>query len=161
MDDVAIIGMAGRFPGARNICDFWRNLKDGVESISHFQTEELEVRDSARFGQDPNYVKARAVLDDVDLFDADLFGIYPQEAKLIDPQQRIFLECCREAFEDAGYDPTPGPSLTGVSAGCSPNSYFLRQVAGGTRYLDEYTEAYQVGFYPAMLGTIADTLATR
>src|SRR5277367_6025109 len=104
MDDVAIIGMAGRFPGARNTRDFWRNLKAGVESVSHFQLEELEVRDAARFSQDPNYVKARSVLDDVDLFDADLFGIFPQEAKLIDPQHRIFLECCWEALEDAGYD---------------------------------------------------------
>ncbi len=161
MDDVAIIGMAGRFPGARTTREFWRNLKAGVESVSHFQWEELEVRDPARFSQDPDYVKARSVLDDVDLFDADLFGIYPQEAKLIDPQHRIFLECCWEALEDAGYNPTSDPSLTGVFAGCSPNSYFMRQVAGGARYLDEFTEAYQVGFYPAMLGTIADTLATR
>lgn len=161
MEGIAIIGIAGRFPGARNVAEFWRNLRDGVESISQFRADELEIRDAARLGQDPNYVKARSVLENVDLFDAGFFGIYPNEAKLIDPQHRIFLECCWEAIEDAGYDPSTDPSLTGVFAGCSPNSYFLRQVAGTTAYLDDYTAAYQVGFYPTMLGTIADTLATR
>ena len=110
---------------------------------------------------DPGYVKAHSILDGVDLFDAEFFGIYPQEAKLMDPQHRVFLECCWEAMEDAGYDASKDPSTTGVFAGCSPNSYFLRQVASGSQYLDDYTGAYQVGFYPTMLGTIADTLATR
>ena len=85
MDGVAIIGIAGRFPGARNVAEFWSNLRNGVESISHFHAEELEVPDAARLANDPNYVKARSILDDVDLFDADFFGIYPQEAKVLDP----------------------------------------------------------------------------
>ena len=161
MDGVAIIGIAGRFPGARNVAEFWSNLRNGVESISHFHAEELEVPDAARLANDPNYVKARSILDDVDLFDADFFGIYPQEAKVLDPQHRVFLECCWEAIEDAGYDLSNGSSVTGVFAGCSPNSYFLRQIAGSAEYLREYTSAYQVGFYPTMLGTIADTMATR
>ncbi len=161
MDGVAIIGIAGRFPGARNAAEFWTNLRNGVESISHFRTEELEVRDAARLAQDPSYVKARSILTDVDLFDAEFFGFYPQEAKFIDPQHRVFLECCWEAIEDAGYDPANDPGVTGVFAGCSPNSYFLRQIAGSREYVDDYTSAYQVGFYPTMLGTIADTMATR
>ncbi|HLN03124.1 MAG TPA: amino acid adenylation domain-containing protein [Bryobacteraceae bacterium] len=161
MDGVAIIGMAGRFPGARNAAQFWSNLRSGVESISHFRADELEVEDAARLAQDPSYVSARSILDDVDLFDADFFGIYPQEAKFLDPQHRVFLECCWEAMEDAGHDLSNHPSVTGVFAGCSPNSYFLRQIAESTDYLREYTSAYQVGFYPTMLGTIADTMATR
>jgi len=161
MDGIAIIGLAGRFPGARNATEFWTNLRNGVESISHFRTEELEVRDAARLAQDPSYVKARSILTDVDLFDAEFFGFYPQEAKFIDPQHRVFLECCWEAIEDAGYDPASDPGVTGVFAGCSPNSYFLRQIAGSREYVDDYTSAYQVGFYPTMLGTIADTMATR
>ena len=70
MHGVAIIGMAGRFPGARNVAEFWSNLRNGVESISHFHGKELEVPDAARLANDPNYVKARSILDDVDLFDA-------------------------------------------------------------------------------------------
>ena len=161
MDGVAIIGMAGRFPGARNVAKFWSNLRSGVESIAHFRADELEVPNAARLAEDPNYVKARSILDDVDLFDADFFGIYPQEARFLDPQHRVFLECCWEAMEDAGYDLSNHPSVTGVFSGCSPNSYFLRQIAESTEYLREYTSAYQVGFYPTMLGTIADTMATR
>jgi acyl transferase domain-containing protein len=161
MDGIAIIGLAGRFPGARNATEFWTNLRNGVESISHFRTEELEVRDAARLAQDPSYVKARSILTDVDLFDAEFFGFYPQEAKFIAPQHRVFLECCWEAIEDAGYDPASDPGVTGVFAGCSPNSYFLRRIAGSREYVEDYTSAYQVGFYPTMLGTIADTMATR
>ncbi len=161
MDGIAIIGAAGRFPGARSVAEFWHNLREGVESISQFRAEELEVRDAAALSLDPNYIRARSILEDVDLFDAGFFGIYPQEAKFIDPQHRVFLECCWEALEDSGDDPSANDSLTGVFAGCSPNSYFLRQIAGSRAYIDDFTSAYQVGFYPAMLGTIADTLATR
>ena len=161
MNGIAIIGISGRFPGARNAAEFWRNLRAGVESISHFRVEDLEVRDAESLSRDPGYVRARSILEDVDLFDAAFFGIYPQEAKFIDPQHRVFLECCWEALEDAGYDPAQDASWTGVFAGCSPNSYFLRQIAGSRSYIDDYTSAYQVGFYPTMLGTIADTLATR
>src|SRR5262249_41019011 len=127
MDGIAIIGLSGRFPGARNTEQFWQNLRAGVESITHFGVEELEVRDAARLARDPSYVRARSILEDVDLFDASFFGIYPQEAKYIDPQHRVFLECAWEALEDAGYDPAADASWTGVFAGCSPNSYFLRQ----------------------------------
>lgn len=161
MSEIAIVGLAARLPGARSADEFWENLKNGVESISRFQVEELEVPNAAVQASSPDYVKARSVLDDVDLFDAGLFGIYPQEAEMMDPQHRVFLECCWQAFEDAGYDPSKDPALTGVFAGCSPNSYFLRQVVRDRQYVDDYTSAYQVGFYPTMLGTIADTLATR
>src|ERR1700756_2576215 len=104
-DSVAIIGMAGRFPGANSVAEFWRNQLAGVESISHFKIEELEVSGAAELAKAPNYVRAKSVLQDVDLFDAEFFGIYPREAELLDPQHRLFLECCWDAFEDAGYDP--------------------------------------------------------
>src|SRR5579872_5096617 len=111
LEGVAIIGMAGRFPGARSVAEFWRNQIAGIESISQFRVEDLEIPNAAQVSKDPTYVRARSILDDVDLFDAEFFGIYPREAELIDPQQRLFLESCWQAFEDAGYDPFayPGP----------------------------------------------------
>ncbi len=111
LEGVAIIGMAGRFPGAQSVAEFWRNQLNGVEAISHFRVDELEVPNAAELSKDPNYVRARSVLGDVGLFDAEFFGIFPREAELMDPQQRLFLESCWQAFEDAGYDPSiyPGP----------------------------------------------------
>ena len=99
---LAIVGMAGRFPGARTVAEFWQNQLAGVESIAQFRVEELEVANAVAAAADPSYVRARPVLDDVDLFDAAFFGVYPKEAELMDPQQRIFLECCWQAIEDAG-----------------------------------------------------------
>src|SRR5258708_26904896 len=107
---IAIVGMSGRFPGAKSVTQFWENQKNGVEAISQFSPEELEIADAPTLARDPRYVRARSVLDDVDLFDAGFFGIYPKEAELMDPQHRIFLECCWEAIEDAGYDPLNCPS---------------------------------------------------
>ena len=103
-DGVAIIGMAGRFPGARNVAEFWRNLLAGVESISFFSERDLDLPNSdARLASmDPHYVRARGVLEDADMFDAAFFGIMPKEAEMIDPQQRVFLETAWEALEDAG-----------------------------------------------------------
>ncbi|MGH9612688.1 MAG: type I polyketide synthase, partial [Bryobacteraceae bacterium] len=161
LEGIALVGMAGRFPGAPDARRFWENLANGVESISRFSVNELEVRDAARQAKDSNYITARGVLEGVDLFDAGFFGIYPQEAKLTDPQHRIFLECCWEALEDSGHDPARESSSVGVFAGCSQNSYFMTQVASGREYLQDYAAAYQVGFYPTMLGAMGDTLATR
>src|SRR5579859_8069364 len=106
---VAIIGMAGRFPGARSIGEFWRNQLNGIEAISQFEVDELEIPDAANLAKDPTDVRARSILEDVDFFDAEFFGIHPREAELMDPQHRIFLECCWQAFEDSGYDPLTFP----------------------------------------------------
>src|SRR5207344_802947 len=115
---IAIIGMAGRFPGAQNLDEFWRNLRDGVESISFFTEKELiQAGLSAKIVNDPRYVKARGVLAGDDLFDARFFGYSPREAELIDPQQRVFLECAWEALERAGYDPKRYQGSIGVWAG--------------------------------------------
>jgi amino acid adenylation domain-containing protein len=161
LTDIAIIGMAGRFPGARDIGELWRNLCAGRESIRFFTVEELEDDESRAQAQQPNYVRARAIMDDVDKFDASFFGIYPREAELIDPQQRIFLECCWHAFEDAGYDPLTYKDVVGVFAGCSPNSYFLKHVCADRDSIGVYSAGYQVSDFVKTLGTNSDFLATR
>src|SRR5215475_14408779 len=92
--DIAVIGMAGRFPGARSVDEFWENLCDGVESITRFTDDELRAAGvSEELLSNPRYVKARGLLDDVTLFDPGFFGITPREAEFMDPQQRLFLEC--------------------------------------------------------------------
>jgi amino acid adenylation domain-containing protein len=160
-DGVAIIGMAGRFPGARSVAEFWRNQLDGVEAISQFSIEDLEIPDAARIAQDSSYVRARSILDDVDLFDAEFFGIYPREAELMDPQQRLFLESCWVAFEDAGYDPFTFPGAVGVYAGSSTSTYFLSRLCTNPGFIDRFTGGYQVGNYPEMMGNNLDFLSTR
>ncbi|HEV7514944.1 MAG TPA: amino acid adenylation domain-containing protein, partial [Thermoanaerobaculia bacterium] len=124
---IAVIGMALRVPGAVSLDDFWRNLCGGVESISFFSQEELLAAGApAELLRDPHYVRARGVLQGVELFDAALFRIQPRQAALMDPQHRIFLECLWEALESAGYDPeTAGRSL-GLFAGAGVNSYSFR-----------------------------------
>src|SRR5215210_192429 len=93
-NQIAIIGMSGRFPGAANIDAFWRNLRDGVESISFYSNEEMsEAGVSPTLISDRNYVKAGAPLDDIELFDASFFGFSPRQAELTDPQHRVFMEC--------------------------------------------------------------------
>jgi len=126
INGIAIIGMAGRFPGARDLDQFWRNLRDGVESISFFTDEELlQAGITPELLENPGYVKARGALDGVELFDAAFFGFNPREAEITDPQQRIFLECAWEALESAGYDPQKYEGAIGVYAGVGVNSYLL------------------------------------
>jgi len=116
--DIAIIGIACRFPGAANADVFWDNLIGGVESISRFSEEELLAAGvDARLVADPHYVRAAPVLPDFDRFDAAFFGYAPREARLMDPQQRLFLEVAWEAFEDAGYDPLGDKGVVGIYAG--------------------------------------------
>ena len=103
--DIAIIGLAGRFPDADDVASLWANLLAGRECVTRFSDEELEaagVPEALR--RSPHYVPARAIIRDPALFDAPLFGFSALEAKITDPQHRVFLECCWEALEDAGYD---------------------------------------------------------
>jgi amino acid adenylation domain-containing protein len=160
-DAIAIVGLAGRFPGARTVGAFWRNLEAGVESISRFGEAELEDAFSDEVRRAPNFVRARPILEDVDKFDAEFFGMYAREAELTDPQQRLFLECAWEALEDAGCDPRRYRGAIGVFAGCSINTYFLHHVCTDRRALEEFTSNYQVGCYPQLLGAGLDFLATR
>jgi acyl transferase domain-containing protein/acyl carrier protein len=124
--DIAIVGMAGRFPGAKNLDEFWQNLRDGIEAISFFSDEELQESGvPAAEYTTPNYVRAAPVLNDIDLFDADFFGYSPLEAKTMDPQQRLMLECVWEALEHAGYDPEKHTEPIGVFAGARMSSYVV------------------------------------
>nr|QEO74345.1 Beta-ketoacyl synthase [uncultured bacterium] len=126
LEAVAIIGLAGRFPGAKNLELFWRNLREGVESVSFFTDAELTASgvDPALLAQ-PNYVKARAILDDVELFDASFFGFSPREAEITSPHHRIFLECAWEALEGAGYDSETFAGEVGVFAGMNMSTYLI------------------------------------
>jgi 3-oxoacyl-(acyl-carrier-protein) synthase len=126
---VAIIGMAGRFPGAEDIESFWRNLRAGVESIRFFSEQELRAAgiSASRF-RDPSYLPASGYLPGIEQFDAGFFGFTPREAQITDPQHRLFLESCWTALESAGYDPKRFPGLIGVYAGCGSSEYLWRHV---------------------------------
>ena len=158
---IAIVGAAGRFPGADNIQQFWANQRDGVESISFFRPEDLEVPNAAALAATEGYVAARGIVNNPGLFDAAFFGFYPREAELTDPQQRVFLECCWEALEDSGCDPYTTRKLIGVYAGASPGTYFLNHVCQSRAFIERFTSGYQVENYPEMLGFNSDFLSTR
>ena len=162
VEEVAVIGMAGRFPGASDIDAFWRNLKAGVSTLTRFADEEL-----ARAGTDPEllanpaYVKARPVLENVDLFDASFFGITPKDAEVMDPQHRLFLECSWEALERAGYNSETYDGAIGIFAGQSLNTYLLANLCPDRSSVEDLVGAYQVGAYPTVLGNDKDYLTTR
>jgi acyl transferase domain-containing protein len=152
---IAIIGMAGRFPGAANVDELWRNLRDGVESIRFFSEEELlAVGVPAELVKDPRYVRARAVLDGADLFDATFFGVSQREAEIMDPQHRLFLECAWEALESAGHDPETVSGPVGVFAGSSISSY-LQNLYANPEVLNA------VGEVQALIANEKDSLPMR
>lgn len=126
---IAVVGLACRFPGARTPDELWRNLRDGVESITFFTPEELQAAgvDAARL-RDPRYVAAKGVIEEADGFDAGFFGFSPREAALMDPQQRVFLETAWSALEDAGYDAKNFPGPIGVFAGSILSVYLVRNL---------------------------------
>ena len=121
---IAIIGLAGRFPGARDVNQFWSNLRDGVESITFRSREESAALGvSASKVSNPNYFNAEGVLEDIDKFDAAFFGYNPREAEILDPQHRFMLECAWEALENAGYNPETYSKQIGVYAGVANPVY--------------------------------------
>jgi len=123
--EIAVIGLAGRFPKARNVREFWSNLQQGRAGVTFFTDEELLAAGVDRdLLQNPNYVKAKCIMDDVDRFDASFFGYTPREAEVMDPQMRLFHECVHEALEDAGYDPEAHKGGIGLFAGASANLYW-------------------------------------
>jgi acyl transferase domain-containing protein len=140
---VAIIGMAGRFPGAHDLERFWRNLAGGVESLRHFTDEELlEAGESAAALRDPSYVRACPFLDDIDQWDAGFFGFSPKDAAIADPQHRLFLEVAWEAFENAGYDPDPkkAAGVVGVWAASGLNSYLMHHLVTNPELMESVGE---------------------
>src|SRR5438874_12160727 len=127
---VAIVGMAGRFPRAQNLAEFWRNLRGGVEAISFFKDEDVQwlpIEHAPKL-TDPRFVKARGVLEKPEWFDAGFFHVNPKEAELMDPQHRVFLECCWEALEHAGCNPDTYEGMIGVFAGASMNTYLFTNI---------------------------------
>ncbi len=153
---VAIVGIAARFPGAPTLEAFWRNLRDGVESISFFSDEELAAAGVApALLADPRYVKARGVLADADLFDAAFWNLTPREAELMDPQHRVLLECAWEALERAGYDSERTAARIAVFAGAGFNSYLLSNL------LPDRALLARVGELQALLLNNNEFLTTR
>lgn len=158
--DLAIIGLSCRFPGAATPAAFWQNLCAGVESIAFFTEQELAVLDP-RLTSDPNYVKAAAVLPDIDLFDAAFFGINHKEAALLDPQQRLFLECAWHALEDAGYAPATYDGLIGVYAGAGMNTYLVNNVHPAYGFSPHRTFLESMNDLQVRLGNDAGYISTR
>lgn len=157
-DAVAVIGVALRVPGANDPDTFWRNLVDGVESISHFRREEIEYPEE--FGK-PGYVASKGLVDDIDKFDANFFGILPKDAKIMDPQQRVFLELAWEAMERSGYTPETHTQRIGVYAGAYFDSYLLTNLCTDREFLANLIPQIQVGSLQCELGNDKDYLATR
>ncbi|HVH12745.1 MAG TPA: type I polyketide synthase, partial [Longimicrobium sp.] len=150
---IAIIGMAGRFPGARDVERFWENLRAGVHSITFLSEEEAAAAGVApSLLRDPRYVRAGGVIDDADRFDSAFFGFTPREADVMDPQHRVFMETAWEALENAGY--TPGEGTVGVYAGAPGNDY-LSHVLARADIVDA------LGAFQASLATGRDFLATH
>ena len=154
--DIAVIGMAGRFPGARNLEQFWMNLQGGIESISFFSRDEVLATGlvGPEIVDDPKFVKAAGLLDDIESFDAGFFGYSPREAESIDPQQRIFLECCWHALEDSCCDSANVDIVTSVYAGCGMSSYYFHL------YRNPDFVA-KTGHFQLLIGNDKDYLSTR
>src|SRR5439155_5067350 len=151
--DIAIVGMSCRFPGARNVDEFWRNLAKGVESITRLSDHEiLESGVPTSYLSNPNYVKAAPTLEEPGQFDAGFFGFSPMEARTMDPQHRILLELAHEALEDAGCDPERYSGRIGVFTGAAMNTYFIN--SGMNRRLAQ-------DYIPTLILNDKDFLSTR
>lgn len=157
LEGIAIIGMAGRFPEARNVDELWHNLLAQRESISRFAAEELEPahHEDMEARSNPSYVRARGVLADADMFDERFFGFNPKEAEILDPQHRLFLQAAWEALEHAGYDPQAFRGPIGVFAGATNNSYYLQNLLSRRDVTD------LMGLLLTQMGNNNDYVATR
>lgn len=152
---IAIVGMSGRFPKAGSVDALWHLVRNKELGISFLTDEELRKEGiSEEQISNPDYVKAKGVLENVELFDADFFSYTPREAEFMDPQQRFFLECCWEAMENAGYAGESRPSNIGVFGGVSFNTYLFNLFSNA-----DLLETYS--FFQAMLVNDRDYLTTR
>lgn len=156
IEGVAIIGMAGRFPGAQDVTEYWRNLRDGVEAIKFFTDDELKSAgvDAARINH-PNFIKAKGAIENGDQFDAAFFSFTPREAELMDPQHRVFMECVWTALENSGYNPDSYNGAIGLYGGESMNSYLLLNLMSNRELLDS------VGLLQASVQNRTDHLTTH
>ncbi|MGZ3184822.1 MAG: type I polyketide synthase, partial [Telluria sp.] len=142
---IAIIGMAGRFPGAANVDEFWRMVRDGLEGM----------RRSGAANPPPGFVDVVSSMEGIDQFDAGFFGVTPRDAAIMDPQQRHFLECAWEALEHAGYDPLAVPGSVGVYGGAGINTYLLENLYGSAAVRSSVAPMQLV------IGNQTDFLCTR
>lgn len=155
---IAIVGMAGRFPGAPDVRTFWQNLVEGKSGITDVPKEKLAT---SKLAKQPNYVPKCAVVPEADHFDAAFFGIYPKQAAEMDPQHRLFLETCWLAMEDAGYEPDATDSRVGVFAGCHMNTYVFCRIASDPELRDSLADSFPGGSLSAEISNDKDYLATR
>lgn len=145
LEGIAVVGMAGRFPGAATVDELWKNLCDGVESVTFFTNEELlRAGVPPTLIQHPDYVKAKPVLEGMELFDAEFFGLNPRECEIMDPQHRVFLECAWSALENAGYESSQYDGRIGVFAGASQSTYVINAFHNVKR-TDSPVELQQLG----------------
>jgi acyl transferase domain-containing protein/acyl carrier protein len=157
-NEIAIIGMDVRVPGATSLGDFWRNLRNGVESITALSDEELEVPRLTPAGlmNDPNYVKAGAIVEGVELFDPAFFGFTPREAEFMDPQIRLLLQSAWSTLERAGYDPERYRGAIGVFVGAASSGYLMEKIV----FNREIRESLEKGYSSVFLWNERDTVAT-
>ncbi len=153
--DIAIIGMAGRFPGANSIQELWDVLKGNKETISFFSQEELDINISESQRNDPLYVKARGIVPTIKTFDASFFGLNPKVAEAMDPQQRLFLEIAWEVLEQSGHLPIHFDGTIGVFAGTGMNTYYKNNILPNKDVLD------RIGAFQASTINEKDYIATR
>jgi amino acid adenylation domain-containing protein len=161
--DVAIIGMAGRFPGAADLDRFWRHLADGVEGLRRMTDEELRTfePDHELKALDPDFVPVIGPIDDVEMFDAEFFGISPGEARTLDPQHRIWFEAAWQALESAGYAPGKVGPRIGVFAGSYMNTYTMYNLLHDRAAVEAFVRMQDPAAYLQMLDNDRDYLPTR
>ncbi|WP_394751322.1 amino acid adenylation domain-containing protein [Spongiimicrobium salis] len=157
--EIAVIGIAGRFPGAANVHQFWENLKNGVESVHFFTEEELkENGESPDILQSDNYIKASAFLKDKGLFDSEFFSYLPAEAAIMDPQMRIFHEVVWEALEDAACVTEDETRKIGLFAGGTANTNWViySELMNGAKLVDGFTASSlnNIRFMPTRISNL-------
>ncbi len=162
-DGIAIIGISCRFPGAKNKDEFWKNLITQKESVKIFSEKELQDQeyDWDSLKNNPDFVNARGCLDDVDKWDAVFFNVTPKDAKVMDPQQRLWLQNTWHAFEDAGYNPYNYKGSIGVYAGSFFNTYLLNNVLRNPETYELYIRGRSPEVFQTYINNDPMFLATR
>ncbi|MEM7041660.1 MAG: SDR family oxidoreductase [Pseudomonadota bacterium] len=154
LEQIAVVGMAGRYPKAPDINAFWRVFRDGVDCLERFSDDELdEIGIPAAYYNRENFIRRGTRLPDASRFDAAFFGFTPREAMMMDPQSRVFLETCYQALDHAGYDPSRYERAIGVFAGSNPNDY--------AALLGTADPSDSLAAFDQLIGSDKDFLATR
>lgn len=155
IESIAIVGMAGRFPEARDLEELWHNLIHRVDCIRDLTDDELRKAGVDPATLPPNYVRCDTLVDGIEMFDASFFGFSAREAEILDPQSRVFLECAWEALESSGLSGEPDPGWIGVFAGVSLPTYYLSNL------LSRPELAASMGGFQLLLANERDYFATR